>query len=488
MFKQVSRFFVAMMILIVLTISAGAQGFLTTVQDRANPDELEIYIHVMILEATGSNPNPIPVVYLEGGPGGGAFGQLDSMINHPVRQQHDIILIDQRGTGFSDPLMNCPEIEQGTSDNPVAECRDRLISEGIDLQDYSSANSATDVKEVVEALGHEQVHLWGNSYGTKLALTIMRDHPQIVRSAVIDSVFALETDDWAIEGPALLDSVEMLIALCTEDAACSSAYPNFEQTLASVIEAEEPFVGQITNDNDELEELELYGMDVLNMLFGAFYITPTIGYLPYGIDLIANSNGDDGMLEEGYYVLKGDYRPGEAENMTESVVDGNETVDEYFEEFGDFMMSEGMGFSVDCQEEDLLADEAMALEILDPLPDVFYDMSLDSMYGDITNCESWGVDPADLIENERVISDIPTLITSGAFDPATPVSSGDSVLKGLSNGIHIIFPNGGHGITLTDTPSGECAKSIVVEFLSNPDTAPDTSCVAATGAVQFYTP
>ncbi len=83
-------------------------------------------------------------------------------------------------------------------------------------------------------------------------------------------------------------------------------------------------------------------------------------------------------------------------------------------------------------------------------------------------------------------SDVPTLLFSGKFDPITPVAEAQSALQGLSNGQLLVFPSAGHGITATDTDSGTCAKDLMLAFLDDPGAPLDTSCIQATGGIDFY--
>ncbi|MBK7452972.1 MAG: alpha/beta fold hydrolase [Anaerolineales bacterium] len=163
-----------------------------------------------------------------------------------------MIVFDQRGTGESQPSLACPEVDQFFFDtlnqslsqsdyNKIQNeawliCRDRLITEGIQLNAHNSASSAADADDLRRALGVEKWNLFGGSYGTRLGLAIMRDFPQGVRSAVLDSVYPLpETlagykDDFRGKG-----SLQYLLTRCAANAECGSAYPDLENTLAELI-------------------------------------------------------------------------------------------------------------------------------------------------------------------------------------------------------------------------------------------------------------
>ena len=180
-------------------------GYLVVPENRAAPNSALIQLHVAVFQSFAEGPEPDPVVHLAGGPGSSSldvvaylFGQgLDAVLN-----RRDFIFFDQRGTGYSRPRLDCPErnaltptlLSGALSDDQEFQaivdafhrCRDRLTAQGIDLSAYNSAASAADVNDLRLALGYEQLNLYGDSYGTRLALTVMRDYPGAVRSVVLE--------------------------------------------------------------------------------------------------------------------------------------------------------------------------------------------------------------------------------------------------------------------------------------------------------------
>ena len=188
-------------------------GYLVVPENRASLNSALIQLHMAVFQSFAEGPEPDPVVHLAGGPGsssldvaGYLFGQgLDAVLDH-----RDFIFFDQRGTGHSSPRLDCPErnaltptlLSGALSDDESFQaivdafhrCRDRLRAQGIDLSAYNSAASAADVNDLRLALGYNQLDLYGDSYGTRLALTVMRDYPEAVRSVVLDSTYPLEVN------------------------------------------------------------------------------------------------------------------------------------------------------------------------------------------------------------------------------------------------------------------------------------------------------
>ncbi|MEL6270902.1 MAG: alpha/beta fold hydrolase, partial [Chloroflexota bacterium] len=394
-------------------------------------------------------------------------------------------LLDQRGTGFSVPSLNCFEMEDFEYDgDPLADCFDRLLNDGVDLDQYNSADSAADVNDLRIALGYDQVNLWGISYGTRLALTVMRDHPDGLRAVVIDSVFPPEVNSVESGVNDTLNAFGYLFEQCAADSTCSSAYPNLEQDFLDVIDGfnNNPPVFEY-DDGFEVYELELYGDDIAGALFQTLYNSTAIPMLPLGITLLATAQ-DEFDLQDGYDIMQGFYTPeswnGEFEDGPESVFESDQVFD-YIDQVGDISDSEGMYSSVECAEEIPFNDLDAAFDVADAnAPEELLEWLYISAETPVFDCDIWFVEPLPGVENERVQSDIPTLLISGGFDPVTPPSYGDSALEGLSNGQHVVFPFGGHSETGTEG----CAADLAAAFVDEPGAAVDASCVPQT--IDFY--
>jgi pimeloyl-ACP methyl ester carboxylesterase len=186
-------------------------GYLTVPEDRTDPASPTIQIAVAVFHSTNPNPTPDPVIFLQGGPGGEAImtsvSAYDILIA-PFLDKRDYIAFDQRGTGLTKPAINCPELETVSRQdmfgqipassrnmiytNAFRSCHGMLTVSGIGLNDFNTIASADDLKDMVVALGYDKVNLYSASYGTRLALVTMRNHPEILRSVVLDSVVPVE--------------------------------------------------------------------------------------------------------------------------------------------------------------------------------------------------------------------------------------------------------------------------------------------------------
>lgn len=446
-------------------------GYLVVPEDRSKSDSPMIKVAVAVFKSQSSNPKPDPVVYLEGGPGGSPLrsylkpGYFEIFFQ-PFLQERDLILVDQRGTGYSQPALDCPEyyqmqIDLFNQDLPPAEveikndqaitaCRTRLAGQGINLGAYTSAANAADLADLRKLLGYEQWNLYGISYGTRLALTIMRDHPEGLRSVVIDSVYPPQAS-LVTEVPANIDrALDLMFTTCAADPQCNAAFPNLRQVFFDTVQKLNAAPAALTLTVPTLENVPNSGQAVpalfdgnsfINLVFQSMYATSIIPSLPQLI----------------YEVKNGEYG---------SVV---QLQNQFLQSWDS--LSQGMYNSVECFEEipfSTAAELQTAMQAYPDLGDAFG--SPDAQF---KTCQIWSVGSAAAIENQAVTSDIPTLVMAGKFDPITPPAWAQLVAQGLSKSYYVEVPNGGHGSSLTES----CPQSLVAAFLNDPTQKPDTTCL-----------
>ena len=446
---------------------AAECGYLTVPADYDNPEAGTFEIAVAVFRAAGERTSDVPVIYLEGGPGGNALEGLEvsgGVILEPLNENRDVIVFDQRGTGFSEPALSCPETRELTQELigqalPLAEenelwsdalqrCRDRLVEEGIDLSLVNSAANAADVDRLRAALGYEQWDLYGSSYGTRLAQNVMRDFPEGVRRVVLDSSYPLELDLSASIPAGSERAFRLMLDSCAADSACSKHYPDLEGTLLEAFDrltaSPEPGTASFDLDGDVVDTL-MTGERLAWLVFEALYQTDVITWLPEIISEAAKGNVEPANLM-----------------LSNSLIN-------------DAFASVGMYFSTQCADETpFTSQEVIAASIAaSPLFARLQDSEGTYVQDAFDTCAVWDVQPSPPVENEPVRSNIPTLVLAGEYDPITPPSHGIAVAANLSNATFVEFPAVGHGLLL----EGDCAKSIIVAFLDGED-APDTSCVA----------
>lgn len=452
--------------------ATGYCGALIVPEDRSVPAGPQVELAVVVLSSPTNEPAPDPIFYLEGGPGGTALSDLEVWGDMGFLDTHEVVLLAQRGTDFTTPSLNCTEVDDETYADQVAAlaaCHDRLLADGIDLAAYTSATNAADVADLRQALGYEQINVLGLSYGTRLALTLLRDHPGHIRSVVLDSAYPPQVDGPAEDLTNLQRSLQRMFRDCAASPDCATAYPDLEAVFYGLIDdlnAAPVDVPVVDPETGEEFDQTVTGDDVIDAVYSAFYGTETIPLIPAMIAQ-ATAGDFDLLLELG---AEGAHAP--RRGQEDEAADAALTMD------GD---SEGMHYSVQCAEEVPFTRAATFEQALDAAPLALTDWAIAGFEEYQAVCAFWEAAPADQRENEPVRSTVPTLVLAGEYDVATPPEWGQAATEGLPNSRYYAFPGYGHGISL----DGGCPTSITLAFFADPASEPDAQCLEAVTAPAF---
>jgi pimeloyl-ACP methyl ester carboxylesterase len=220
-------------------------------EDHDEPDGPRIALSFAVLKAHTQSPAPDPLVYLHGGPGGGAVRDLAGIVV-PIFEGHrarrDIVTFDQRAAGISSDMVTCfstaensivdlfrrDKLDNAKTEEIFGKCTTELKNGGRNVSAYNTVQNARDVRAVMQALGYGDYNLYGISYGTKLALEVMRTAPEGVRSVVIDSVFPPNARAYDTNILPVQEGVQKVVDQCAADAACAAAFPDLEATIQRV--------------------------------------------------------------------------------------------------------------------------------------------------------------------------------------------------------------------------------------------------------------
>jgi pimeloyl-ACP methyl ester carboxylesterase len=445
-------------------------GYLFVRENRGLAEGRVLRLSVAVLKSSGENPKPDPLVFLSGGPGDPSVKRTIARLHSPFwsryRQERDLIFFDQRGIGFSDPEF-CPEMSfamatatfRGLSATDrkafivetVAACREKMLAQGIDFAFYNSTASAQDLDDLRRALGLEQWNLFGVSYGTRLALTAMRDTPAGIRSAVIDSVMP-PNFPLADSKERLIRSLDRAIEQCAANADCNSAFPTLEQDVFLALDEFEknPMTLEMGDPSRFPEGRIVIDGNVLAWgLFAGFYERDFVRIFPLFVRESRARNEAvltalaDGLVREPDLVA-------------------------------------GLQYAVDCNEWITRISPEMAAADGSRHPQ----LAVWQAYADQDAvCGAWHDQRAAESDWQAVRSEIPTLIFTGEFDPITPPAFGRLAADSLPKSTFIEVPAVGHGAV----PYNECTKDIMVAFLAQPSASLDTSCVAAIAPASFTT-
>jgi pimeloyl-ACP methyl ester carboxylesterase len=315
------------------------------------------------------------------------------------------------------------------------------MGQGIDLSAYHSAASAADLNDLRVALGYEKLNLYAVSYGTRLALTLMRDYPYAVRSAVLDSVYPLQVNLYTALAPNADRAFNVFFGRCAADPACNTAYPDLRAIFYQLVDQlnSSPITISLNADGAEYA-VRLDGGLLIDVLFVGLYNPAVTASMPQMIYEI--SRGSHDLLRE--------------------------RLDLYF----DLSSALGMQMSVQCAEELPFnaADEAYAAaQGIQPQIAAFYPASVQPLFA---VCQEWANVVPDPRENQPVSSDLPALILAGDQDPITPPEWGQMVSQDLSHDFVYEFSGHGHWVTR----SSRCALSIALAFWNDPTIAPGYIC------------
>ena len=436
---------------------ATAEAWCTTFEvpeNRDDPHSRLIALKLAIARSDAQAPEPDMAVLLAGGPGEAATESwvVEAPAFAEVRKHHDVLLLDQRGTGGSNPL-SCKNAEDASDETTFTLDLDKVrknvaaclaeVKQKADPRYYTTTIAAQDLEDVRKALGSPTFDLIGVSYGTRMAQHYLKHYPDSVRSVVLDSVVpnqAILGEDFA----ANLDSaLKKNFAGCMAVAACKQRFGDSMQTLYQLRDALRANPHTVSFRDPQTYEtvvrpLSEFSLASVVRMFA--YQPETAALLPLSIN--AAAHGDVGPLLGQAKLLNGDLS-------------------------GD--MNNGMSMSVICSED---------ADLLQPSPQdqntILGNHLVDAIKA---QCDVWphGTRPADF--HAPLKSGKPILMLSGEFDPVTPPSYGEQILPGLSNGRQLVFKGQGHSLL-----GRGCMPQLLGKFIDKPDPKQlDATCLDKLG-------
>lgn len=439
---------------------AAECGVLEVPEARRSAAGRRISVHFAVVRALRPHASNAPLLILVGGPGQAATKAGVPIVRalSDVHLHHDIVLIDQRGTGASHPL-RCPaeevplsrQFSHVPSEQEVASC---LTSLDADTTEYTTLSAIGDFEDVRQVLGYPRWHLWGGSYGTRVALAYAQQHPDRVERVVLDG--AAPTDiqlplHFAADGQASLDALDRD---CGKDPTCRERFPPLNETLSSLLGKLErgPIAAAITHpQKGTRESVPITKEGFLGGLRTLLYSSDLASLLPYTLERA------DGYDDWGPFIAA-------ASALTD-------VISEQATHFG-------MYLSVVCAE-----------DVSRITPEQSADNGKETVFGAALVarakewCQRWRVGTVPESYFAPVRTEHFTLVLSGERDPATPPRWGTLVADRLPSSRHLVVAGASHGVT----PVG-CVPKIIGEFLTS--SAPltvDASCVQRIAAPPIFT-
>jgi pimeloyl-ACP methyl ester carboxylesterase len=428
-------------------------GTVTVPQDRQHPErKLAPVVLPVVIYQTPTAHAKAPLVFLAGGPGEPAIDIVtDIFLPTPVGQlmlrERPIIVYNQRGIGSENSggtdLGMLTYRWRATRDESIEVLLDsarkvasRLRSHGIEPANFTTLHIIDDARDVVHALGYEKMMLFGTSYGTRVALEIMRVYPAMVEAAVLDGVAPPQRNDSF--DPAVVDDRRRAVATrlvddCEQSATCQSEYRELRRYADNLNRTDAPPVHVVIHlpTTGGWYDLDLRGRDLLSAI-GAYAGTDYTRALPQALEELAR--GDTVR------------RPISPELVLHVV------------------------------------HETAIARTAGPNYPVIYHIML---CGDIPSgvlqaggrgvCEALGVPFGGPDAIAPVTSDVPTLLLSSEYDAQTPPDMAEEASRTLSRGYRVLFPGVGH-LAYARLMTAPCVAVIVNAFLLDTSHQPPDPC------------
>lgn len=436
-------------------------------------DAPRISVHITVLNNLSSSETPNPIVFLSGGPGQAgsqAIGGFGSALE--LRRNRAVALIDQRGTGLSQPRLDCAEVSPAELDsNPFnnpdfdpdkalserfGACREYFAARQIDLSAFDTRSAALDLRAIRKALDLPHWNLIGTSYGARLALDVMRIDPEGIRSAVLNSPLSLTSQAdarLAAERPRIF---RQLFDDCAQDTFCAGTYGDLKSKFAALAEHFEqgPMRLQFRDpQTGQLVRREVDWINVVDVLYQHLAFSNSAMQVPRFIAELHD-------VAMGRLSLNDDEVARIFGGAVDAIVD---------------TLALGQHLSVKCREDYPIADTANLSAVMQAEPVYFPGKDMFRVY-DVT-CPVWDVGAAPAGFSAPLRSSIPTLILSGDADTLTPFVMAQEIADQLPNAQLVRFRGMGHDVHSTLL----CARSLVANFLDAPGEPVNRSCVGDVG-------
>jgi pimeloyl-ACP methyl ester carboxylesterase len=418
-------------------------------ENRAAKSGRKIGLKVVVLPALAAHPKPDPIFFFGGGPGEAIASEGGFLADSPLRQERDLVFVNQRGTAEPDKLA----CELGGHEDDlqsylgemfpvaaVAECRERL-AKSYDLKLYTTDLAIDDFDEVRSWLGYGRINVLGGSYGTRAAQVYARRHPRSVRTVTLVGAVPMDETLPITHAAAGQRSLDLLTGWCEKDAACKAKFPDFRQEFQTVMERlrREPVTVEVQHPRTHKPvQVKIAWNVIADGVRWSLYTPQASARLPLMIHQAAT--GDFAPLAQA------------SVNSRLGAIDG---------------LTMGLFFSVTCAEDIPFIDPAQVPA-----------RTANTFLGDYrvkqqtAACGVWPQARIAPSHREPVHTDLPFLVINGERDPVTPPDFGPRVTRAMTHAVRIEVPWGTHG---GDDPCTDRIQQAFIEKGSGDGL--DLSCV-----------
>ncbi len=442
-------------------------GYLTVPEDRSDPSGRQIRLFVVRYEPIEPTTSP-PVIYAGGDLGTpyDYFG-LTTMADH--LNGPEVIALEPRGTGFSEPNLSCPEVDAlspQTLTTPISDpvlrrafleavnaCHARLAGQGVNLSAYTVEESGADLLDLVQALDLQSWDVLTKGSASRIVFAAMRSDPPGLRSVIAASPEFPDTDIFAqaIEGTRA--AVAELEVLCRADGGCARRFPDLTATFDEAIRRfdEHPRTVRVRGTN-VLVDGALLLRDLRGLLASVAADDPMYLHLPATVDALAYAKDPSRSITA---IVA---REGSAPTFCAGYLPGCGPI------------SQGAYYSVLCADIAPFADRADLTSLAGGSVAWTQDY-VNGPYQDV--CAAWNVASADASVTGSVQSDVPMLVLSNGLDPNVAPDVVREGIAGFPNAFLVVTPVWGHGGSTIPACPDAMPRN---EFLADPMAAPDARC------------
>jgi pimeloyl-ACP methyl ester carboxylesterase len=439
----------------------GYCGVVEVWEDRGTRTGRRIGLKVVMLPALKQDHAGDPLVILAGGPGQGAADMAAAYeeILRPVEIRRDIVFVDQRGTGKSNPLECRNERDAATTEPGRFATRMRACLEAYrpraDVTRYTTDVAMDDLDDVRRFLGYSAIDLYGVSYGTRAAMVYVRRHGDHVRTVVLDGVTPPDSRLPLYFARDAQRALDLLFRDCAGDPACNARFPDLRRRLPALLDDVGAHPRRIRFADPQTglsREVEVTREMLGGILFTALYSPTTAADVPLLIEQAEQGNF------AGFLAMGASFR-----RAAESV-------------------AKGMEYSVVCSEDaPRIAPGAIEREAAG----TFLGPALARSF--LEPCAFWPAARMDPAYYEVPPSSLPALVVSGALDPVTPPAWGADVASHWKNARHVVLPGAGHFHVAPGESSTACVVRMMAAFLeAGTASGVDASCAERSKRPPFF--
>lgn len=428
-------------------------GKLTVPENRETRTGRTIDLNVVVLPALERDAKE-PLFDLAGGPGDAATAgaHFYASEGREFRRRHDVVLVDQRGTGKSNPLSAEPKLKTPqdylSEMYPVAYVKKlrEVLEKKADLTQYTTSIAMDDLDDVRAWLGYDRINLFGLSYGTRAALVYIRQHPDRVRSAVLMSVAPTDLKMPLRHARGARRAMNLLLDECARDVECHQAFPDlrreWEDLMARLRQQSARATYRPADGTGEVM-VEIRDEIFAEKLRSRMYSPEGARQVPLMI----------------HHAAQGDFNP-----FLQLVIPKDRATPDF--------IADGLYLSVTCAEDVPFIDQDEAERVNAGNPFGNY-----RVFQQTRACSMWPQGKILDSYHAPITSDVPVLLLSGNMDPVTPPELAQEVSRHLPNSRHLIISEQAH--TSEGLTHADCLDKLMLQFYETGDaTDLDTSCVA----------